>query len=78
MTSGPSTRNWDVIRKRFPDAPRLALTATADEPTQRDIVANLELAKARIFATGFDRPNITYTVVPKRQPLQMLVRFFRD
>ena len=74
----PEYTQLDVIRKRFPKAPRLALTATADEPTQRDIVANLELDEARIFATGFDRPNITYTVVPKRQPLQMLVRFIRD
>lgn len=74
----PEYTQLNVIRERFPDAPRLALTATADEPTQRDIIANLDLGKAKTFATGFDRPNITYAVTPKKQPLQMLVRFIKD
>nr|WP_321974334.1 DNA helicase RecQ [Pseudodesulfovibrio indicus] len=74
----PEYMQLSVIRERFPDVPRLALTATADKPTQADIVRNLQLEDARVFATGFDRPNITYTVVPKKNPTRMLKRFIDD
>ncbi|MBF0093183.1 MAG: DNA helicase RecQ [Alphaproteobacteria bacterium] len=52
--------------ERFPGVPRIALTATADGPTQRDIVERLNLGRARVFVSGFDRPNIRYRVEPKR------------
>jgi ATP-dependent DNA helicase RecQ len=74
----PEYTRLSVIGERFPDVPRLALTATADEPTQADIVHNLRLENARVFATGFDRPNITYTVVPKKNPTRMLKRFLDE
>jgi ATP-dependent DNA helicase RecQ len=74
----PEYMQLSVIRERFPNTPRLALTATADEPTQRDIIKNLQLEQAQVFATGFDRPNIRYTVLPKNQPQQMLLRFIQD
>lgn len=74
----PEYMQLSVIRERFPDVPRLALTATADEPTQRDIVRNLQLEQARVFATGFDRPNIRYMVQPKKHPQQMLLRFIKE
>ena len=74
----PEYMQLSILPERFPDVPRLALTATADKPTQADIVRNLQLQNARVFATGFDRPNITYTVVPKRNATTMLKRFIRD
>jgi ATP-dependent DNA helicase RecQ len=64
-----------VLHERFPDVPRIALTATADETTRRDIVERLNLGKARIFAAGFDRPNIRYSVVAKHEPRQQLLAF---
>ena len=58
-----------VLHERFPDVPRMALTATADAPTRRDIVERLDLERGRVFVAGFDRPNIRYRVVPEaRQP----------
>ncbi len=74
----PEYMQLSVIRDRFPNVPRLALTATADKPTQRDIVKNLQLERAQTFATGFDRPNITYTVLPKNNSQKMLLRFIEE
>ncbi|HYM04177.1 MAG TPA: RecQ family ATP-dependent DNA helicase, partial [Stellaceae bacterium] len=61
----PEYLQLSVLHERFPDVPRIALTATADGPTRSDIVERLGLGEARIFAAGFDRPNIRYRVVPK-------------
>lgn len=74
----PEYMQLSVIKERFPNVPRLALTATADEPTQADIIRNLQLEQAQVFATGFDRPNITYTVVPKKNATSMLKRFIEE
>jgi ATP-dependent DNA helicase RecQ len=51
-----------VLHRRYPAVPRVALTATADAPTREEIAERLELAGARRFVTGFDRPNIRYRV----------------
>src|SRR6266436_4467605 len=59
----PEYLQLSVLHERFPDVPRIALTATADGPTRRDISERLGLEGARIFAAGFDRPNIRYRVV---------------
>jgi ATP-dependent DNA helicase RecQ len=64
-----------VLHERFPRVPRVALTATADGPTRREIVERLGLAGGRMFVQGFDRPNIRYSVVEKVQPRQQLARF---
>ncbi len=64
-----------VLHERFPAVPRIALTATADGPTQSDIVARLGLDAARIFAAGFDRPNIRYRVVVKAEAKMQLMAF---
>ncbi|HLJ20648.1 MAG TPA: DNA helicase RecQ, partial [Stellaceae bacterium] len=64
-----------VLHERFPDVPRIALTATADTATRRDIVERLALGEARVFAAGFDRPNIRYTVIAKHEPRQQLLTF---
>jgi ATP-dependent DNA helicase RecQ len=64
-----------ILKERFPGVPVMALTATADDPTRRDIIAQLRLAQARIFAAGYDRPNLFYRVVAKQSPLEQLWRF---
>jgi ATP-dependent DNA helicase RecQ len=74
----PEYMQLSIIGERFPHVPRLALTATADEPTQRDIVRNLGLERAGVFATGFDRPNIRYSVQPKAHPQRQLLAFIRQ
>ena len=70
----PEYLQLSTLRERFPDVPRIALTATADEPTRREIVDRLGLAGARVFTGGFDRPNIRYRVVPKQSPREQLAR----
>ena len=54
-----------TLAARFPGVPRIALTATADAPTRREIVERLELRDARLFIASFDRPNLRYRVVDK-------------
>jgi ATP-dependent DNA helicase RecQ len=63
------------LRGLFPDVPLMALTATADQQTRADIMERLGLSQARVYVTGFDRPNIRYTVVEKRKPFQQLTEF---
>ena len=58
----PEYLGLGVLGDRFPGVPRLALTATADGPTQRDIVQRLRLADASLFTASFDRPNIRYHI----------------
>jgi ATP-dependent DNA helicase RecQ len=71
----PEYQQLSILRERFPGVPLVALTATADGPTRRDIVAQLGLGAARIFAAGYDRPNLFYRVVPKLNPLEQLWQF---
>lgn len=71
----PEYLQLSVLSERFPTIPRLALTATADGPTRHDIITRLQLERARIFITGFDRPNIRYQVVQKSHSRQQLLRF---
>jgi ATP-dependent DNA helicase RecQ len=58
-------RELTLLHERWPRVPRIALTATADPPTQREIAERLQLEGARRFVSSFDRPNIRYTVVQK-------------
>lgn len=66
------------LHERWPGIPRIALTATADAPTRREIVERLGLAEAAQFISSFDRPNIRYRVVEKDQPRRQLLGFLRD
>ena len=65
----------NVLRERFPGVPRMALTATADVTTRRDILARLELNGAERFVSGFDRPNIRYSVQAKTDAAAQLAKF---
>lgn len=67
-----------VLHERWPRIPRIALTATADAPTRREILSKLALEDARLFVGGFDRPNIRYRVAPKNSARTQLLRFLRD
>ena len=71
----PEYRALTVLHERFPDVPRIALTATADAPTRREIVERLTLEKASQFVSSFDRPNIRYRVTQKNNARQQLQSF---
>ncbi|MET0383365.1 MAG: DNA helicase RecQ, partial [Burkholderiaceae bacterium] len=66
------------LHERFPNVPRVALTATADDHTRADMRERLALQDAREFVSSFDRPNIRYTVVEKDDARKQLLRFLRD
>ncbi|WP_291010767.1 DNA helicase RecQ [Hydrogenophaga sp.] len=74
----PEYRGLVVLHERFASVPRVALTATADDLTRADIVERLQLQDARTFISSFDRPNIRYTIVEKKDSTQQLLRFIRD
>ena len=71
----PDYRRLAVLAERFPGVPRIALTATADEATRADILRELRLEGAERFVSGFDRPNIRYTIRPRGQRLRQLLAF---
>ena len=68
-------RELTVLHERWPDVPRIALTATADPPTQREIAERLQLDEAEWFVSSFDRPNIRYNVVQKDNGRRQLLDF---
>jgi len=71
----PEYRQLTVLHERFPAVPRIALTATADAPTRREIAERLSLADARCFVASFDRPNIHYSIVEKDNARRQLLDF---
>jgi ATP-dependent DNA helicase RecQ len=74
----PEYIQLSLLHERFPEVPRIALTATADGPTRREIVARLGLENARSFVSSFDRPNIRYRITGKDNPRRQLLQFIRD
>ena len=74
----PEYRQLTLLHERWPDVPRIALTATADAPTRREIVERLALEDARQFVSSFDRPNIRYTVVAKDDSRRQLLEFLDE
>jgi ATP-dependent DNA helicase RecQ len=74
----PEYMQLGELANHFPNVPRIALTATADAPTRREIISRLSLENARLFVTGFDRPNIFYRVIPKDNARAQLLRFLRQ
>jgi len=67
-----------VLADRYPSVPRIALTATADEATRREMIERLRLQGARSFVQSFDRPNIRYRIAGKDSPRRQLLRFILD
>ncbi|WP_119731599.1 DNA helicase RecQ [Thermomonospora amylolytica] len=65
------------LHERWPDVPRIALTATATRATHAEIAQRLKLQDARHFVASFDRPNIQYRIVPKDNPKRQLLQFLR-
>jgi len=73
----PEYRELTVLHERWPDIPRIALTATADAPTRAEIIERLNLGDAQQFVSSFDRPNIRYRVEEKTEPRKQLLSFLR-
>nr|WP_106960847.1 DNA helicase RecQ [Streptomyces sp. 351MFTsu5.1] len=67
-----------VLGERWPDVPRIALTATATRATHEEITQRLNMPTARHFVASFDRPNIQYRIVPKADPKKQLLAFLRE
>jgi ATP-dependent DNA helicase RecQ len=73
----PDYLELQVLHERWPDVPRIALTATATQTTREEIAIRLKLAAAKMFVSSFDRPNIQYRIVPKNDPKRQLLSFLR-
>ena len=73
----PEFRQLAKLRAALPDIPVMALTATATERVRADIINHLKLRDPQIFVASFNRPNLTYRVVPKDQPLKQIIDFVR-
>ncbi len=71
----PEYRQVSLLRTRYPDTPCIAVTATADQATRKDIVERLSLPK--LYVAGFDRPNISYYVAIKDNPRSQILRFLK-
>jgi ATP-dependent DNA helicase RecQ len=74
----PEYLELSLLHERFPEVPRIALTATADPQTRQEIVRRLALGRARVFVSSFDRPNLRYAIVDKMDPRAQLLRFIRE
>ncbi|MEY9930025.1 ATP-dependent DNA helicase RecQ [Catenulispora sp. GP43] len=73
----PDYLGLSMLHERWPDVPRIALTATATQATHREIAERLNLGGAKHFVAGFDRPNIQYRIVPKSEPNKQLLDLLR-
>jgi ATP-dependent DNA helicase RecQ len=74
----PDYLTLSLLGERWPDVPRIALTATATRATHREITERLNMPRARHFVASFDRPNIQYRIVPKADPKKQLLSFLRE
>ncbi len=74
----PDYLQLSILHQRWPQVPRVALTATATAATRAEIVSRLDLGGARQFVASFDRPNIQYRIEPKSSPAQQLLRLLRE
>src|SRR5476649_710726 len=74
----PHYKQLSLLAERYPAVPRIALTATADAPTRRDIVECLKLEEGRSFIAGFDLPNIHYSILVKDNGRQQVLRFIKE
>ncbi|WPO72093.1 DNA helicase RecQ [Streptomyces sp. KN37] len=74
----PDYLTLSVLGQRWPDVPRIALTATATHATHREITDRLGMPDAKHFVASFDRPNIQYRIVPKAEPKKQLLSFLKE
>jgi ATP-dependent DNA helicase RecQ len=74
----PEYRELKKLRKHLPDVPIMALTATATERVRGDIIKELKLSDPRTYVASFNRPNLTYRVIPKTTPYEQLLTFIRS
>ncbi|MFF3516376.1 DNA helicase RecQ [Streptomyces sp. NPDC002573] len=74
----PDYLSLSLLGERWPDVPRIALTATATHATHQEITQRLNMPSARHFVASFDRPNIQYRIVPKADPKKQLLSFLRE
>ncbi|RLA20769.1 MAG: DNA helicase RecQ [Gammaproteobacteria bacterium] len=71
----PEYQKLKILHERYPDVPRIALTATADQRTRDEIISQLGLETAQVYINSFDRPNIQYAISEGNNPKQRLWRF---
>src|SRR6266581_717225 len=74
----PEYRELKKLRTHFPDVPVMALTATATERVRADILKQLKLREPRCYVASFNRPNLSYRIVPKSAPYEQLLEFIRS
>ena len=74
----PDYTALSLLANRFKEIPRIALTATADQATRKDIVDRLKLAEGKTFIGGFDRPNIHYSILERNNPKKQVYDFIRN
>ena len=74
----PDYRALSQLRWEFPDVPVMALTATATEPVRNDIIQQLDLGDCAQFVSGFDRPNLTYRVLPRKNARDALLNLLNE
>jgi ATP-dependent DNA helicase RecQ len=73
----PEYRRISQLRKSLPDVPVMALTATATDRVREDIIHHLKLRLPKSFIASFNRPNLSYRVIPKEKPLQQIIHFVK-
>lgn len=73
----PEYQKLSLLHERFPNVPRIALTATADQRTREEIILQLKLNDAQVFINSFDRPNIHYSISEGNNPRQRLWNFIQ-
>ena len=73
----PEYRQISQLREMLPDIPVMALTATATERVRLDIVKHLALRDPAVFVASFNRPNLSYRVIPKDQPVKQILEFVK-
>lgn len=74
----PEYQRLSVLPERFPDVPRIALTATADKRTRKEIIQQLRLNEAGVYVNSFDRPNISYTISEAQNARDKLFHFIQE